>query len=287
MKPVLSEPQVDKVLIREIEGRARAIRRHIIEMVGKAGSGHPGGSLSSSDILATLYFGGFLRLKPEDPLWPERDRFILSKGHAAPALYAALAERGFFGKDVLLTLREFGSILQGHPDCRKTPGVEVSTGSLGQGLSMGVGMALAGKLDGKGYRVWVLLGDGECQEGQVWEAAMAASHYRLDNLTAIVDHNHLQIDGRIEEVMSPEPIAQKFSAFGWEVFEANGHDIQNLVNVFRKAATVRGKPSAVIADTVKGRGVSFMENQKEWHGKAPKGEELERALKELSGDHLR
>lgn len=284
---MLSEPQVDKVLIREIEGRARAIRRHIIEMVGKAGSGHPGGSLSSSDILATLYFGGFLRLKPEDPLWPERDRFILSKGHAAPALYAALAERGFFGKDVLLTLREFGSILQGHPDCRKTPGVEVSTGSLGQGLSMGVGMALAGKLDGKGYRVWVLLGDGECQEGQVWEAAMAASHYRLDNLTAIVDHNHLQIDGRIEEVMSPEPIAQKFSAFGWEVFEANGHDIQNLVNVFRKAATVRGKPSAVIADTVKGRGVSFMENQKEWHGKAPKGEELERALKELSGDHLR
>lgn len=284
---MLSEPQKDEALICEIETRARALRRHIIEMVGKAGSGHPGGSLSSSDILATLYFGGFLRLKPEDPLWPERDRFILSKGHAAPALYAALAERGFFGKDVLLTLREFGSILQGHPDCRKTPGVEVSTGSLGQGLSMGVGMALAGKLDGKGYRVWVLLGDGECQEGQVWEAAMAASHYRLDNLTAIVDHNHLQIDSRIEEVMSPEPIAQKFSAFGWEVFEANGHDIQNLVNVFRKAATVRGKPSAVIADTVKGRGVSFMENQKEWHGKAPKGEELERALKELSGDHLR
>jgi len=268
--------------LENIRAEARAIRRHVIEMTGKAGSGHPGGSLSCADILAVLYFGGILRLNPKEPFWPERDRFVLSKGHAAPALYAALARRGFFPEEVLGTLRQFGSILQGHPDCRKTPGVEASTGSLGQGLSIAVGIALAGKLDQKDYHVWALLGDGECQEGQIWEAAMAGSHYKLDNLTAIVDHNHLQIDGRVEEVMSPEPLAEKWRAFGWEVFDVQGHDIEMLFEVLRKVSQIKGKPSVVIAETIKGRGVSFMEGLKDWHGKAPKGEEIERALRELS-----
>jgi len=272
---------VDKDLVEEIEEKAKTVRGHIIQMIGKAGSGHPGGSLSCSDILATLYFGKILRVDPKNPLWPDRDRFVLSKGHAVPALYACLAERGFFSKDVLHTLRQFGSILQGHPDCRKTPGVEASTGSLGQGLSIAVGMALAGKLDKKNYHVWVLLGDGECQEGQIWEAAMAARHYNLDNLTAIVDHNHLQIDGRVEEVMSPEPISDKFRAFGWEVFCADGHDVADLLTVFRRVLEIRGKPAVIVAETIKGRGVSFMEGKVQWHGKAPKGKELDQALAEL------
>lgn len=267
--------------IQRIKETARDIRIHIIEMTCKAGSGHPGGSLSCADIISTLYFGGVLNVKPEEPLWPDRDRFILSKGHAAPALYAALAERGFFSKDILPTLRQFGSPLQGHPDCRQVPGVEVSTGSLGQGLSMGVGMGIAGKLDKKQYRVWVLLGDGKCQEGQVWEAAMAASHYKLDNLTAIIDNNHLQIDGRIEDVMNPEPIAEKFKAFGWHVLCVDGHDPCQLLKVFQEASAVKGRPSVVIAETVKGKGVSFMENKKEWHGKAPTPEQAEQAIREL------
>ncbi len=267
--------------VRLIKEKARDIRINVIKMTCKAGSGHPGGSLSCADILSTLYFGRVLDVKPDDPLWPDRDRFILSKGHAAPALYAALAEKGFFSKDLLPTLRQLGSPLQGHPDCRKVPGVEVSTGSLGQGLSMGVGMALAGKLDKKQYRVWVLLGDGECQEGQVWEAAMAACHYKLDNLTAVVDHNHLQIDGRIEDIMCPEPLSEKFRAFGWNVLSANGHSPLELLSAFEKASAEEGRPSVVIAETVKGKGVSFMENKKEWHGKAPTAEEAVRAIEEL------
>lgn len=268
-------------LIQIVKEKARAIRINIIEMTGNAGSGHPGGSLSSADIIAALYFGNVLRVRPEEPDWPDRDRFILSKGHAAPVLYAALAQREFFPKSLLPTLRQLGSPLQGHPDCRKVPGVEVSTGSLGQGLSMAVGMALAGKLDKKDYRVWALLGDGECQEGQVWEAAMAGSHYDLDNLTAIVDHNRLQIDGRIEDVMSPEPLAGKFEAFGWKVFSVDGHNPEELLEVFNQVSSLGKKPAAVIAETVKGKGVSFMENRAQWHGNAPTPEQVEKALKEL------
>lgn len=269
----------DIACVEEMAGR---LRRHVIEMVGKAGSGHPGGSLSSADIIAALYFGGILRVDPNNPLWPDRDRFVLSKGHAAPVLYAALAERGFFPEDVLLTLRKMGSPLQGHPDCRKVAGVEASTGSLGQGLSISVGIALAGKLDKKDYRVWTLLGDGECEEGQVWEAAMAAAHYRLDNLCAIVDNNHLQIDGPVTEVLSPEPLADKFRAFGWDVAEVDGHSVRDLLTAFKTPRLGKGKPLAIIAETVKGKGVSFMEGVAGWHGKAPKGDELERALAEVA-----
>lgn len=253
----------------------------MVEMVGKAGSGHPGGSLSSSDIVAALYFGDVLKVDPAQPLWADRDRFVLSKGHAAPVLYAALAERGFFPTGTLLTLRELGSILQGHPDVKKVPGVEASTGSLGQGISIAVGMAMAGKLDRKTYRVFALLGDGECEEGQVWEAAMAASHYKLDNLTAIIDHNHLQIDGPVDRVMSPEPIADKFRAFGWDVVAVDGHCVAGLLKAFTAPPAI-GKPRAIIAETVKGKGVTFMEGLAAWHGKAPKGEELDRALAELT-----
>ena len=268
-------------LVKRVEAKADLLRYRIVEMVGKAGSGHPGGSLSSSDILAVLYFGGVLRIDPQNPLRPDRDRLVLSKGHAAPALYAALAERGFFPVETLLTLRQMGSILQGHPDAKKTPGVEASTGSLGQGLSVGVGMALAGKLDKRDYRVWVLLGDGECEEGQVWEAAMAAAHYRLDNLTAIIDHNRLQIDGPVEKVMSPEPIGEKFKAFGWDVRTVDGHNVAELMRVFKEPPGAQGKPRAIVAETTKGKGVSFMEGTAAWHGRAPKGEELQRAVAEL------
>lgn len=260
---------------------AHRLRRHVVEMVGKAGSGHPGGSLSAADIMAALYFGDVLKVDPANPAWPDRDRFVLSKGHAAPILYAALAERGFFPVETLPTLRQLGSMLQGHPDARKVPGVEVSTGSLGQGLSLAVGMALAGKLDKKPYHVWALVGDGESEEGQIWEAAMAGAHYKLDHLTAIVDHNHLQIDGPLCEVMSPEPLADKWRAFGWDVVEVNGHNVPDLLAAF-KAPPVQGKPRAIIAETVKGKGVSYMEGLAAWHGKAPKGEELERALAELA-----
>lgn len=268
-------------LVAAVEQKARAIRKHVIEMVGRAGSGHPGGSLSCADILAALYFGGILRVDPANPAWPDRDRFVLSKGHAAPALYAALAERGFFPVSELETLRQLGSRLQGHPDCRKTPGVDASTGSLGQGLSVAVGMALAGKLDGRNYHVWAILGDGECQEGQIWEAAMSASHYRLGNLTAVIDHNKLQIDGLVTRVMSPEPIAAKFEAFGWETRVVDGHDARKLLCLFKKACEPRERPMAIIALTVKGKGVSFMEGVAEWHGKAPKGTQLEKALQDL------
>lgn len=270
-----------KSQIQFIKQKAREIRIDIVKMTAKAGSGHPGGSLSSADIVAALYFGDVLRVKHDEPDWPDRDRFVLSKGHAAPVLYSALARRGFFPEEWLDTLRQLGSPLQGHPDCKRVPGVEVSTGSLGQGLSMAVGMALAGKLDRKDYNVWVLLGDGECQEGQVWEAAMAASHYKLDNLIAIVDNNGLQIDGKVEEVMGVSPIDDKFKAFSWHVFRVDGHKVDLLMDVFRQALDVKGKPAVIVADTVKGKGVSFMEGEKDWHGKTPNAGQLEEALEQL------
>ncbi|NPV91603.1 MAG: transketolase [Firmicutes bacterium] len=267
-------------VLEQLQIKALALRRHIIRMTGLAGSGHPGGSLSAADIMTVLYFHE-LRIDPLNPGWPDRDRFVLSKGHAAPVLYAALAERGFFPQEELDTLRRIDSRLQGHPDMRKVPGVEISTGSLGQGLSAANGMALAGKMDKSSFRVYALLGDGENQEGQVWEAAMLAAHYRLDNLVAIVDHNGLQIDGLIAEVLSPEPIGDKWRAFGWEVQEINGHDLKEIITALDRAREVKGRPSLILANTVKGKGCSFMENRVEWHGTAPSKEQMETALNEM------
>lgn len=277
----MTEPQEE--LIRELEAKAKTIRKDIISMLAEAGSGHPGGSLSSVEIVTTLYFN-VLRLRPEEPLWQDRDRFVLSKGHAAPLLYAALAERGFFPVDELLTLRKLGSRLQGHPAWGMLPGVEASTGSLGQGLSIGLGMALAGRLDQRDYRVYVLLGDGESQEGQVWEAAMAAAHYRAGNLTAILDYNGLQIDGPIEKVMSPLPLPDKWRAFGWEVREVDGHDFRDLLTAFDWVQRVNDKPSMIIAHTIKGKGVSFMEGMVDWHGKAPNQKLAGQALEEIGAE---
>lgn len=267
-------------LIKDLEFKAKEIRKSIIRMTGAAGSGHPGGSLSAADIVATLYFHQ-LKLNPEEPGWIDRDRFVLSKGHAAPVLYAALAEKGFFPKEELLTLRKMGSRLQGHPDRNLLPGVEMSTGSLGQGFSTSIGMALAGKLDEKDYGVYVLLGDGECQAGIVWEAAMAAAHYQLDNLTCFLDLNGLQIDGPTKEVMSPEPLAEKWEAFGWHVIEIDGHDIGAILAALEERKAIKEQPMIIIAKTVKGKGVSFMENQVGWHGQAPNPEQVEQALAEL------
>ena len=264
----------------ELKQMANTIRQDIIKMLLPAKSGHPGGSLSAADILATLYFQE-MRINPAEPNWPERDRFVLCKGHAAPVLYAALAEKGYFPKDELLGLRQTGHMLQGHPDMRKTPGVDMSTGSLGQGLSAANGMAMVGKLDGKNFRVYALLGDGEMAEGQVWEAAMAAAHYKLDNLVAILDLNGLQIDGSTDSVMSSAPLSDKWRAFGWHVLEVDGHDIEKLVAAFEEAKSVQGKPTMLIAHTIKGQGVSFMENVAAWHGTVPNAEQTEQALKEL------
>jgi len=264
----------------ELVVKAAAIRRHIVRMIAAAASGHPGGSLSAADILTALYFR-VLRVDPENPDWPGRDRFVLSKGHAAPALYAALAERGFFPVDELMGLRGLGSHLQGHPDRKGTPGVDASTGSLGQGLSIAVGLALAGRLDKATWRVYALLGDGEIQEGQIWEAAMAAAHYGLDNLTAVLDQNGLQIDGPVEKIMAIEPLVDKWRAFGWHVISIDGHDMGAILRACAEAEATRGRPSIIIAATVKGRGVSFMENRPEWHGKAPSAEQAEAALREL------
>ncbi|SHG53842.1 transketolase subunit A [Thermosyntropha lipolytica DSM 11003] len=271
---------INAEVIRNLEAKARVLRGHILRMLTQAGSGHTGGSLSAADIVACLYFWE-MNIDPQNPRDPNRDRFVLSKGHAAPVLYAALAEKGFFPQEMLSTLRKLGSPLQGHPDMKKLPGVEASTGSLGQGISWAVGMALGGKLDNRDYRVYALLGDGELQEGMVWEAFMAAAHYKLDNLVAIIDHNGLQIDGRISEVMSPEPVGDKLNAFGWEVISIDGHNIEEILKALEEARKVKGKPTAIVAETVKGKGVSFMENRVEWHGVAPKEEELKRALSEL------
>lgn len=273
--------EVSYETIEELNKKALIIRRHIIEMIAEAGSGHPGGSLSSADILTALYFH-VMNIDPKNPKWPERDRFVLSKGHAAPVLYATLAERGFFPKEELMTLRKTGSMLQGHPDMKVTPGVDMTTGSLGQGLSCANGMALAGKLDKKDYRVYVLMGDGELEEGQIWEAAMTSAHYKLDNLTAFVDHNGLQIDGPIQKVMSPEVVQDKFKAFGWNVIDIDGHNIGQIIEAVEKAKELKGKPTVIVAKTIKGKGVPFMENQAGWHGKAPTREQAEEALKALS-----
>lgn len=266
--------------VKELEAIAKRIRRHIILMIGKAGSGHPGGSLSAVEIVTTLYFK-VMRHKPQDPQWSDRDRFILSKGHAAPLLYAILAECGYFPVDELSTLRQLDSRLQGHTDRTVTPGVEMSAGALGQGLSFGIGVALAGRLNAQQYRVYVLLGDGECDEGQVWEAAMAAAHFRVDNLVAIVDNNGQQIDGWNYEVMNLEPFNKKWQTFGWRVIEVDGHDFTQLIDAFAQAKLVKGRPTVIIAHTTKGKGVSFMENNPDFHGKAPNAAEMEIALKEL------
>lgn len=266
--------------LEEMSAMAKKLRRHIVMMTGKAGSGHPGGSLSAVEIVTALFFK-ILRHDPKNPRWAERDRFILSKGHAAPLLYAVLAERGYFPVEELSTLRKLNSRLQGHADMTATPGVEMSSGSLGQGLSFGIGVALAGRLDKQDYRVYVLIGDGECDEGQVWEAAMAAAHYALDSIVAIVDHNDLQLDGPNCEIMNLEPLPEKFRAFGWHTIEVNGHDLSELIAAFKKAKRVKGKPTAIIAHTVKGKGVSFMEGQVDFHGKAPNPAEVEKAIEEL------
>ncbi|MCX6353380.1 MAG: transketolase [Candidatus Aureabacteria bacterium] len=276
---LLRRPVNDSV-IKELVERAKAVRCNVVKMIARAGSGHPGGSLSIVDLLTALYFAR-LNHRPKDPHWTDRDRVILSKGHAAPTLYAILGECGYFPKTELLKLRKLGSMLQGHPDMMRTPGVEMSTGSLGQGISVAVGMALAGKLDKKSYRVYTFLGDGELQEGQVWEAAMAGAHYALDNLCAVIDFNGLQIDGRVQEIMNPEPIPRKWEAFGWAVKEVNGHDFKEIVAAYDWAAGIKGKPAAVVAHTIKGKGVSFMESKAHWHGVAPSAEEARRALMEL------
>ncbi len=260
---------------------ACSLRRDVVKMISAAGSGHPGGSLSIAEILTVLYFQE-MRIDPQAPADPLRDRFVLSKGHAAPALYAVLAARGFFSQDLLGTLRQVGSPLQGHPDMRKVPGVEISTGSLGQGLSVANGMALASRLSSLDYRVYVILGDGETQEGQIWEAAMTAAHYRLDNLVAFLDYNGLQIDGNTSQVMTVDPVKEKWQAFGWHVEEIDGHDLEKITAALHLARQVKGKPVMIIAHTVKGKGVCFMENNASWHGMAPDTAETEQALKELA-----
>ena len=269
----------------QLVGKATDIRRDILTMITEAGSGHPGGSLSCTDILTALYFGGVMDYDPADPAKPGRDRFILAKGHAAPALYAILAHAGYFPIDELATLRKLGTRLQGHPDSNLVPGVEVSTGSLGQGLSVAAGLAAGLRLSGEAGHVFTVLGDGECEEGQVWEAAMFAAHQKLGRLVAIIDNNELQIDGCIHDVCDPGDLGEKFAAFGWDVVRVDGHDIDALVATLgrlKAAAADEAAPVAVIAATVKGKGVSFMENQAGWHGKAPSREELDTALADLA-----
>ena len=264
----------------ELKQKANEVRRGIVTAVHSAKSGHPGGSLSAADILTYLYFEE-MNIDPADPKGADRDRFVLSKGHIAPALYSVLAHRGYFPVEDLKTLRHTGSYLQGHPDMKHIPGVDMSSGSLGQGLSAAVGMALAGKLDGKNYRVFAMCGDGEIEEGQIWEASMFAAARKLDNLTVIVDNNNLQIDGTIEEVCSPYPIADKFESFGFHVISIDGHDLDAIEGAFKEAAETTGRPTVIVAKTTKGKGVSFMENQCGWHGKAPNDEEYAQAMKDL------
>ena len=260
---------------------ARKIRVGIIDSVYHAGCGHPGGSLSIADIMTYLYFKE-MNVDPADPKKVDRDRFVLSKGHTAPALYATLANRGFFPVEDLETLRKIDSYLQGHPDMKGTPGVDMSSGSLGLGISSACGMALSAKISNDGYRVYTVLGDGESEEGQVWEAAMFAAHYKLDNLCAVIDWNGLQIDGPVTEVMNPTPLDEKFRAFGWSVISIDGHSFDEIENAFKLARETKGKPTAIIARTTKGKGVSFMENKVEWHGAAPKEEQYREAIAELS-----
>ena len=267
--------------VEELEKKAKTIRKGIIETVYEAKSGHPGGSLSIADILTVLYFNE-LKIDENNPDWEERDRVILSKGHCSPALYSVLANRGFFKVEDLKTFRKIDSYLQGHPDKNKVPGVDMTTGSLGQGLSIANGIALMGKLQNKNYRVYAILGDGEIEEGQIWEAAMTSNKYKLDNLCVIIDNNNLQIDGSIEEVMSSYPIDEKFKSFGFQIINIDGHNIQEIMDAFEVAKNVKNKPTCIIAKTIKGKGISFMENRVEWHGKAPTEEQYKIAMKELS-----
>ena len=269
------------VTIKELEQIAKKTRSDVIEEVYGAKSGHPGSSLSCIEILTTLYFNQ-MNIDPTNPKKEERDKFVLSKGHSSPALYAILAQRGYFPEEELKEFRKLGSRLQGHPDMKKLPGIDMSSGSLGQGLSAACGMALASKLKKQDNRIYCLLGDGELEEGQIWEAAMTASHYQLDNLCVIIDQNNLQIDGNIEEVMNPKPIDKKFESFGFVVFKVDGHDIKSLIEVFEDAKQIKKRPVAIIASTIKGKGVSFMENKAEWHGKAPNEEEYKQAMGELA-----
>lgn len=267
----------------ELKSISKEIRKDIVKMLTESASGHPGGSLSATDIMTVLFFKE-MNLDPNNEKDPNRDRFVLSKGHAAPVLYSALARRGYFPVEELSTLRKFKSRLQGHPSIQYLPGIDMSTGSLGQGVSAAVGMALARKIDKKDYRVYTLLGDGELEEGQVWEAAMCAAHYKLNNLTAFIDFNGLQIDGDITKVMNPCPIDKKFEAFGWNVLVIDGHNYEEIIDAIEKAKECKDKPTAVVCNTVKGKGVSFMENQAAWHGTAPSKEQCETALKELGGE---
>ncbi len=273
-------PALEESRIEELEEIARKIRVHIVKSTHEAGSGHPGGSLSATDILTALYFE-VMDHRPDEPEWPKRDRLVLSKGHAAPALYGALAEAGYFPTEELMTLRKLGSRLQGHPSVKDTPGVDASTGSLGQGLSIANGMALSAKIDRESYRVFAICGDGEIQSGQIWEAAMFASHNNLDNLVVFLDRNKLQIDGATEKVMSIEPIISKWRAFGWHVMEINGHDMDQIVNAINRAEEVHGEPSIIVANTIKGKGVPFMEGSLAFHGKAADDDQLEIALEAL------
>lgn len=276
----MNKMEVSESKITQLEQKAKEIRRLIIQMLAKAGSGHPGGSLSATDLITALYFE-VLRHNPKDPRSPERDRFHMSKGHCCPLLYAVLAESGYFPKENLWTLRQLGSILQGHPD-KRTPGVEAASGSLGQGLSVGLGMSLAAQLDKRDYRVYVLMGDGESQEGNIWEAAMASAHFKRDNLCAMLDYNGFQIDGKICQVMELEPLAEKWKAFGWHVIEIDGHNMRAILGAYDEARSTKGKPSIIIARTTKGKGVSFMENVCDFHGRAPTKEEEKKALEELA-----
>lgn len=272
---------MDATIKKQLEKTACKVRMGVIEGVYNAKSGHPGGSLSISDVLTYLYFAK-LNVDPKNPKWADRDRFVLSKGHCAPALYAVLSERGFFDKSELKKLRHIGAMLQGHPDMKGTPGVDMSTGSLGQGISAAAGMALGGKLSSASYKVYTILGDGEIEEGQVWEAAMFSAHNKLDNLVAIVDNNGLQIDGKITDVCSPMPITDKFEAFGWHVITMNAHDFDDIERAFDEAEKINGKPVAIVMTSVKGKGVSFMENQVGWHGTAPNAEQYAQAMDELN-----
>jgi transketolase len=273
---------VDKAKLRILQDKARVIRMEAVKMIHTAKSGHPGGSLSIADVMAVLYFDE-MRVDAQNPAWEDRDRFILSKGHVCPIWYAVLAEKGFFPKEELATLRKLGSKLQGHPDMKKVPGIDMTTGSLGNGLGIGVGMAKAAKISQKNYRVYVVVGDGEVQEGAVWEAAMSAAHYKLDNLVVIVDKNNLQVDGFVSEIMAIDPLDEKFKAFGFEVFNIDGHDIEQIGEALAKARRTGGKPTCIIANTVKGKGVSYMENVCAWHGAAPNDEQFAIAMRELGG----
>lgn len=276
---VAASPTISTAELAQI---ARKLRVHVINMIAAANSGHPGGSLSAVDIITALYFGRVLKHDPKNPAWPDRDRFILSKGHGAPALYAALAESGYFPVSELNTLRQVNSRMQGHPVQGVTPGVEASTGSLGQGLSIGVGHAIAARLDGKTYRTYVLLGDGECQEGQVWEAAMTAGNYELGSLTAIIDSNRYQLDGAVEDINSLRPLDAKFESFGWRVITVDGHDVGAVRVALHQARESHDVPVCIIANTVKGKGVTFMENNNEFHGKSPNAEQLQVAVSQLA-----